>query len=48
MAKILHTMIRVKSAKESISFYEEAFGLKVIKTIEFDSFTLYYLKRKWE
>ncbi len=44
MAKILHTMIRVKSPEISIDFYDNAFGLKVVKKLEFDTFTLYYLK----
>lgn len=44
MAKILHTMIRVRSPERSISFYENAFGFKVVKKLDFDTFTLYYLR----
>ncbi|QYX57170.1 VOC family protein [Roseovarius sp. SCSIO 43702] len=44
MAKIVHMMIRVLDEARSVAFYDEAFGLKPAHRIEFDSFTLVYLK----
>lgn len=43
MAKMIHSMIRVRDAKASLAFYEKAFGLHVADRIAFDSFTLIYL-----
>ena len=44
MAKAIHSMIRVLDEARSVAFYDEAFGLKPAHRIEFDSFTLVYLK----
>ncbi|AQS84648.1 MAG: VOC family protein [Acetobacter aceti] len=43
MAKMIHSMIRVRDEKTSLAFYEKAFGLHVADRIAFDSFTLIYL-----
>ena len=43
MAKAIHSMIRVLDEARSVSFYDQAFGLKVAERLDFDSFTLIYL-----
>lgn len=44
MAKLVHSMIRVLDEGRSVEFYDQAFGLKVAQRIDFDSFTLVYLR----
>ena len=44
MAKAIHTMIRVQEIDRSIDFYDRAFGLKVAERLDFDDFTLVYLR----
>ena len=44
MAKIIHTMIRVLDEKRSVGFYRKAFGLEIADRMDFDSFTLVYLR----
>ena len=44
MAKACHTMIRVLDGGKSVSFYDQAFGLKIAERIDFESFTLVYLR----
>ena len=44
MAKAIHTMIRVQELDRSIDFYDRAFGLKVAERLDFDDFTLVYLR----
>ncbi|MEJ5080394.1 MULTISPECIES: VOC family protein [unclassified Ochrobactrum] len=44
MAKAIHTMIRVLDEERSVSFYGHAFGLKIAERIDFESFTLVYLR----
>ena len=44
MAKAIHTMIRVQELDRSIDFYDRAFGLKVAERVDFDDFTLVYLR----
>ena len=44
MAKIIHTMIRVRDLDRSIDFYDKAFGLKVADHFDFDGFALVYLR----
>lgn len=44
MAKALHSMIRVLDEARSVAFYDAAFGLKVDTRLDFDSFTLIYLR----
>ena len=43
MAKAIHTMIRVIDEARSVSFYDQAFGLKVAERLDFPDFTLVYL-----
>lgn len=44
MAKAVHSMIRVLQEARSVDFYTRAFGLAVSDRIDFESFTLVYLK----
>ena len=44
MAKTIHSMIRVLDERRSCLFYQSAFGLEVADRLEFDSFTLVYLR----
>lgn len=44
MAKAIHSMIRVLDEKKSVDFYDKAFGLKSADRLDFDSFTLNYLR----
>ncbi|WP_427023843.1 VOC family protein [Aureimonas ureilytica] len=44
MAKLIHSMIRVLEEDRSVAFYRTAFGLEVAERIEFDRFTLIYLR----
>ena len=44
MAKAIHSMIRVLDEERSVAFYKEAFGLDVATRLDFDSFTLVYLR----
>ena len=44
MAKILHSMIRVRDENKSVNFYRKAFGLEVAQRFPFDGFTLVYLR----
>ncbi|UOM35550.1 VOC family protein [Acuticoccus sp. I52.16.1] len=44
MAKAIHSMIRVLDEKKSLDFYERAFGLTVADRLDFESFTLIYLR----
>ena len=44
MAKAIHSMIRVLDEARSVSFYETAFGLTVDTRLDFDTFTLVYLR----
>ncbi len=44
MAKAIHSMIRVLQEARSVRFYSQAFGLEVAKRLDFDSFTLLYLR----
>ena len=43
MAKMIHTMIRVRDEARSLAFYQAAFGLEVVERLDFESFTLVYL-----
>ena len=43
MAKLIHTMIRVKDEARSLAFYKAAFGLDVAERLDFDTFSLIYL-----
>lgn len=44
MAKIIHSMIRVLDEARSVAFYAEAFGLNVADRLDFETFTLIYLR----
>lgn len=44
MAKAIHSMIRVLDEDRSIDFYQRAFGMTVAERMDFDSFTLVYLR----
>ncbi len=44
MAKAIHTMIRVLDEARSVEFYRTAFGLEPAERIDFDGFTLVYLR----
>lgn len=43
MAKAIHSMIRVLDEQRSVSFYEQAFDLRIADRFDFDGFTLIYL-----
>ncbi len=43
MAKMIHSMIRVRDEAASVAFYRTAFGLEVARRLEFESFVLIYL-----
>lgn len=44
MAKAIHMMIRVLEEQRSVDFYNRAFGLAVADRLDFESFTLVYLR----
>ena len=44
MAKAIHAMIRVLDLDRSITFYDQAFGMKVADHFDFDGFALVYLR----
>ena len=44
MAKIIHLMIRVSDERRSVDFYEKAFGLRMAHRMDFDAFSLVYLR----
>lgn len=44
MAKAIHSMIRVLEEKRSIDFYKTAFGLDIADRLDFETFTLVYLR----
>ncbi|MEK1888195.1 MAG: VOC family protein [Phyllobacterium sp.] len=46
MAKAIHSMIRVLDEEKSKSFYKSAFGLDVADRLDFDTFTLLYLRNE--
>lgn len=46
MAKAVHSMIRVLNEERSVSFYDQAFGLKIAERIDFETFTLIYLRNQ--
>ncbi|MCG9761560.1 MULTISPECIES: VOC family protein [Pseudoalteromonas] len=43
MAKMIHTMVRVKDAEQSVKFYHDVFALAVKRRIDFSNFSLIYL-----
>ena len=44
MAKAIHMMIRVLDEARSVDFYRRAFGLEIAERLQFDGFTLVYLR----
>jgi len=44
MAKAIHMMLRVFEEARSLAFYSQAFGLDVAERIDFETFTLVYLR----
>jgi lactoylglutathione lyase len=44
LAKAIHSMIRVLDEARACKFYQSAFGLEVADRLEFDTFTLVYLR----
>jgi lactoylglutathione lyase len=44
VAKAIHTMIRVADERRSVDFYQQAFGLAVADRLDFETFTLLYLR----
>ena len=44
MTKYLHLMIRVEALDRSIAFYQDAFGMRESHRLDFDTFTLVYLR----
>ncbi len=44
MAKAIHAMIRVLDEDKSVDFYRRAFGMTIAERMDFDSFTLVYLR----
>ena len=44
MAKFIHTMIRVGNLDQSMKFYQDVFGLRETHRLEFDDFSLVYLR----
>lgn len=44
MAKAIHAMIRVLDEARSVEFYRTAFGLEPATRLDFDTFTLVYLR----
>lgn len=44
VAKALHSMVRVFDLEKSLSFYREAFGLELVERLDFDDFTLAYVR----
>ena len=44
MSKFLHLMVRVESLDRSIAFYQDAFGMRESHRLDFDTFTLVYLR----
>ena len=44
MAKMIHSMVRVLDEARSVEFYREAFGLAIQDRLDFESFTLIYMR----
>lgn len=44
MPKIIHTMIRVLDPVRSLKFYSEGFGFSITHRLDFDDFSLIYIK----
>ena len=44
MLKAIHSMIRVLDEQRSVDFYQSAFNLEIAERLDFDTFTLVYLR----
>jgi lactoylglutathione lyase len=44
MAKLIHTMIRVRDLDRSLVFYDKVLGLAISHRLDFDDFSLVYLR----
>ena len=44
LAKAIHAMFRVLDEARSVEFYQKAFGLDIAERLDFDDFTLVYLR----
>lgn len=44
MAKIIHTMVRVHDLEKSLQFYKDALNLSPSHRLDFDDFSLVYLR----
>jgi len=44
LAKAIHSMIRVLDEARSVSFYQTAFALDIADRLDFETFTLVYLR----
>lgn len=44
MAKLIHTMIRVRDLDRSLAFYDKVLGLAIGHRLDFDDFSLVYLR----
>ena len=44
MAKAVHSMVRVLDEARSVDFYAKAFGLAVADRVDFETFTLVYMR----
>jgi len=44
VAKAIHMMIRVLEEARAVAFYRTAFGLEIADRLDFESFTLVYLR----
>ena len=44
MAKAIHSMIRVLDEARSVDFYKKAFALEIADRLDFENFTLVYLR----
>ncbi|MGF1723577.1 VOC family protein [Photobacterium nomapromontoriensis] len=44
MAKFIHSMVRVVDLEKSLKFYKEALDLDIAERLDFDGFSLVYLR----
>ncbi|ELR65724.1 Lactoylglutathione lyase [Photobacterium marinum] len=46
MAKIIHSMVRVVDLDKSLKFYKEALALDIAERLDFEGFSLVYLRNE--
>ena len=44
MSKLIHTMIRVLEEERSVAFYQKAFGMRISRRLDKETFTLVYMR----